>query len=121
MRRSIKKRLRTSEPTTALSHFAANPLPPATYSLLLGGFHRIPAGAAATAAPASRTPADPAPAWAGARRRPSARDPDRPGSEGLPGRAGPPGAQRLRAQRLPDRRRDQPEERVLLRQALGPR
>src|SRR5262245_3923097 len=31
MRRSIRKRLSTSEPTKALSDFAANPLPPATY------------------------------------------------------------------------------------------
>ena len=42
---------RTREPTNALSGFAANPLPPATYSLLLGGFARNPAGSTAAATP----------------------------------------------------------------------
>src|SRR4051794_15098557 len=96
MRRSIKKRLRTSEPTTAIPTFAANPLPPATYSLLLGGFPRIPAGTPATAAPATRTPADPAPAGAGARRWPAPHRPHRPRGQGLLGRPGAAGPQRLR-------------------------
>ena len=117
MRRSIRKRLRTREPTTALSDFAANPLPPATYSLLLGGFARIPAGAPAAPAASPRTAADPAAARPRARRRPAAPDPDRARRQGLPRRPQAPGAQRLRPQRHPDRRRDRPDQQVLLRQA----
>src|SRR5689334_14714388 len=121
MRRSIRKRLRTSEPTTALLDFAANPLPPATYSLLLGGFHPTPVRPAAQAAPPSRTPADPAAAGLGARRRASAPDPDRARSQGLPRRPQGTGAERLRPQRQPDRRRDRTDQQVVLRQAQRPR
>ena len=46
-----------------------------------------------------------------------AADPDRARGQGLPRRAGEPGAQRLRPQRHPDRRRDPPDEQGLLRQA----
>src|SRR5262249_7580474 len=101
----------------ALGRFAANPLPPATYSLLLGGFFPITTGPAVAATPPSSAPADPASAWSCARRRAAAADPDRARRQGLPRRAQEPGPQRLRSRRHPDRRRDQPDEQELLRQA----
>ena len=87
------------------SEFAAIPLPPATYSLLLGGFHRIPAGAPRAPATPSRTAADPAQARAGARRRPAGPDPDRARRARLPRRAQAQRAQQLRRKRRRDRRR----------------
>src|SRR5215475_14733873 len=121
MRRSIRKRLRTSEPTTALCGFAKNPLPPATYSLLLGGFFRIHAGTAIAASPPPPAPTDHAAARTRPRRWAVAADRDRSRGQGVPGRAQEPRAQRLRPQRDPNRRRDRPDQQELLRKARRPR
>ena len=48
-------------------------------------------------------------------------DPDRARRQGLPRRAQAPGAERLRPQRHPDRRRDRSDQQVVLRQARGTR
>src|SRR4029077_564926 len=86
----------------SFSDFAVNPLPPATYSLLLGGFARIPAGAPPAPATPFRTAADPAAAGARARGRAAGPGPDRARRARLPRRPQAPGSERLRPQRHPD-------------------
>ena len=142
MRRSIRKRSRTSDPTNAPSISAS------VGGLLRGGRPRAVYAARVHTLPATNQP------WrairggftnkpgAPARRRPPRRperqqiilrralalgagpadpDPDRARRQRLPQRPQAAGAQRLRTQRHPDRRRDEADEQGLLRQALRPR